>query len=110
MRKITCPPLWGASEHSIKKDWVEDEVTKVFEEERKRDHMVLFPIHLDDAVMNTNEPWAARLRARHIGDFTCWKDPDQSGKSAQTPAPSADTCAMDGAAAARLAGAALVGL
>jgi len=59
------------SEHSIKSDWVEDEVTRTFEEERKRDQIMLFPIRLDDAVMDTNEAWAAKLRARNIGDFTC---------------------------------------
>jgi hypothetical protein len=62
------------SEHSIKSDWVEDEVTKAFEEERKRGQIVLFPIQLDDAVMHTNEAWAAKLRARNIGDFRSWTD------------------------------------
>jgi hypothetical protein len=61
-------------EHSIKSDWVEDEVTKAFEEERKRAHPVLFPIRIDDPVMGTNQAWAAKLRARHIGDFRNWKD------------------------------------
>ena len=64
------------SEHSIKSDWVEDEVTKGFEEERKRDQIVLFPVRLDEAVMNTNEAWAAKLHARNIGDFRKWKDHD----------------------------------
>jgi hypothetical protein len=63
------------SEHSIKSDWVEDEVTAAFEEERKRGQTVLFPIRLDDAVMDTNEAWAAKLRAqRNIGDFRKWED------------------------------------
>jgi hypothetical protein len=69
------------SEHSIKSDWVEDEVTKAFEEEGKRGQIVLFPIRLDDAVMDTNEPWAAKLRARHIGDFRRWKDHDEYQRS-----------------------------
>jgi uncharacterized protein YjbI with pentapeptide repeats len=69
------------SEHSIKSDWVEDEVTKAFEEERKRGQTVLFPIRLDDAVMDTNEAWAAKLRARHIGDFRRWKEHDEYQKS-----------------------------
>ena len=69
------------SEHSIKSDWVEDEVTKAFEEERRRGQTVLFPIRLDDAVMETNEAWAAKLRARHIGDFTRWKEHDEYQKS-----------------------------
>jgi len=64
------------SEHSIRSEWVEDEVTKAFEEERKRGQPILFPVRLDDAVMDTNETWAAKLRARHIGDFTGWKDHD----------------------------------
>jgi hypothetical protein len=64
------------SEHSIKSDWVEDEITKAFEEERKRDQIVLFPIRLDDAVMTTDEAWAAKLRQRNIGDFRRWKDHD----------------------------------
>jgi TIR domain-containing protein/pentapeptide repeat protein len=69
------------SEHSIRSDWVEDEVTKAFEEERKRGQAVLFPIRLDDAVMDTDEAWAAKLRARHIGDFTRWKEHDEYQKS-----------------------------
>jgi uncharacterized protein YjbI with pentapeptide repeats len=68
------------SEQAIKSGWVKDEVNTAFEEERKRNQIVLFPIRLDDAVMNTNEAWAAKLRARNIGDFTCWKDPDQYKK------------------------------
>jgi uncharacterized protein YjbI with pentapeptide repeats len=62
------------SKHSIKSDWVEDEVTKAYEEQRKRKQIVLFPIRLDDAVMETNEAWAAKLRARNIGNFTRWRD------------------------------------
>jgi uncharacterized protein YjbI with pentapeptide repeats len=69
------------SEHSIKSDWVEDEVTKAFEEERKRGQIVLFPIRLDDTVMETDEAWAGKLRARHIGDFTRWKEHDAYSKS-----------------------------
>jgi len=70
------------SEHSIKSDWVEDEVTRAFEEERKRSKIVLFPIRIDDSVMNTNEAWAAKLRAnRNIGDFRHWKDHNAYMKS-----------------------------
>ena len=70
------------SEHSIDSDWVEDEVTTAFEEERKRKKIVLFPIRLDDSVMTTEEAWAAKLRAsRNIGDFRHWKDHDKYLKS-----------------------------
>jgi TIR domain len=69
------------SEHSIKSEWVEDEVTKAFEEERKREQIVLFPIRLDEMVMKTDEAWAAKLRARLIGDFRRWKEHDAYKRS-----------------------------
>src|SRR5689334_99737 len=61
------------SEHAIASDWVEDEVTKAFAEERRRGQLVLFPVQLDDAVFDTGEAWAGKLRDnRHIGDFRRW--------------------------------------
>jgi hypothetical protein len=72
------------SEHSIESDWVEDEVKKALEEERTRvpKQTVLFPIRLDDAVMETSEAWAGLLRRdRNIGDFRGWKDHDGYKKS-----------------------------
>jgi uncharacterized protein YjbI with pentapeptide repeats len=65
------------SQHSIKSDWVEDEVQKAFAEERDRKQLVLFPVRIDDAVMETPEPWARKLRdQRNVGDFRRWKDHD----------------------------------
>ena len=65
------------SEHSIGSDWVEDEVKKAYEEEHRRKQTMLFPMRLDDAVMETTEAWAAKLRAdRNIGDFRQWKNHD----------------------------------
>jgi hypothetical protein len=70
------------SESAIASDWVEDEVTKVFAEERDRKQIMLFPVRLDDVVLQTPEPWARKLRdQRHIGDFTRWKDHDGYRKS-----------------------------
>lgn len=70
------------SEHSLKSGWVADEVTKAFDEERRRDQTVLFPIRLDDAVLSTSEAWATKLRRdRHIGDFRRWKEHDEYKKS-----------------------------
>ncbi|HXO73349.1 MAG TPA: toll/interleukin-1 receptor domain-containing protein [Bradyrhizobium sp.] len=61
------------SEHSIRSDWVEDEVEAAYEEEQRRGQTMLFPICLDDAVMETSEAWAAKLRRnRNIGDFRQW--------------------------------------
>ena len=42
------------------------------EEFEKRE--VLFPIRIDDAIMNAPQPWAAEIRrTRHIGDFSAWR-------------------------------------
>jgi len=50
--------------------------------EHKQNKLVLFPIRLDDAVMETDRAWAASLRrTRHIGDFRAWKDHDPYQKS-----------------------------
>ena len=66
------------SESSVRSAWVEKEVETAFEKERGQDNKpVLFPIRLDDAVMQTDQAWAADIRrTRHIGDFTRWKDHD----------------------------------
>ena len=65
------------SKDAIDSDWVEDEVQKAFAEERDRKQLVLFPIRIDDAVKETPEPWARKLRdQRNIGDFRRWKDHD----------------------------------
>ncbi len=70
------------SENSIRSPWVEEEVEAALEKERKQNKLVLFPIRLDDAVMETDQAWAASLRrTRHIGDFRAWKDHDQYQKS-----------------------------
>lgn len=70
------------SENSIGSDWVGDEVESAYEEERKRGKTVLFPVRIDDAVMDTDQAWAAKLRrSRHIGDFTNWKDHNAYNKA-----------------------------
>jgi hypothetical protein len=51
--KLRDKVLLVLSEHSIKSKWVEDEVDGAFEEEQKRDHVVLFPIRLDNDVLTT---------------------------------------------------------
>jgi hypothetical protein len=65
------------SEHSVASDWVEEEVTRALDEERSRKTTVLFPIRVDDAVLNTDEAWARGLHIqRNIGDFRRWKNHD----------------------------------
>jgi hypothetical protein len=80
--KLRDKVLLVLSKHSILSKWVEDEVDEAFEEEQKRDQVVLFPIRLDDEVITTDKAWASKLRrARHIGDFQHWKDHDAYKKS-----------------------------
>jgi uncharacterized protein YjbI with pentapeptide repeats len=69
------------SQHSIASNWVKKEVNTAFDEEERRKCTVLFPVRIDDTVMETNEAWAAQLRRRHIGDFRHWKDHDDYKKS-----------------------------
>jgi len=65
------------SEHSLKSSWVEREVVAAFEKEQQQDQRVLFPIRLDESVIQTSLAWAADIRRRkHIGDFTRWKQHD----------------------------------
>ncbi len=63
------------SENSIGSPWVEKEVETAFEKERQQCRTVLFPIRLDNTVMETQQAWAADIRrTRHVGDFRRWKD------------------------------------
>lgn len=62
------------SKNSIASGWVEDEVHAAFESERYSRQTKLFPVRIDDAVMKSNEAWAAKVRQRHIGDFRSWKN------------------------------------
>lgn len=58
------------SESAIVNDWVKDEIIIAFEKERWRNETMLFPIRSDDAVTETGETWANKLRSRNIGSFT----------------------------------------
>jgi hypothetical protein len=63
------------SEQSIASDWVEGEVEAALERERRDKRTVLFPIRLDDIVMETPIAWASHIRqTRHIGDFRAWQN------------------------------------
>jgi uncharacterized protein YjbI with pentapeptide repeats len=64
------------SNQSIASTWVESEVEAALEKEDRQQREILFPIRLDDTVMQTSQAWAATLRrTRHIGDFTNWTEP-----------------------------------
>ena len=70
------------SKHSVESDWVEQEVETALARERQEKRTVLFPIRLDDAVMEIEVGWPALIRnTRHIGDFRNWKDHDAYQKA-----------------------------
>lgn len=65
------------SENSVASPWVSDEVEAAIEREHREGRTVLFPIKIDDAVIESEQAWAATIRrTKHIGDFTGWKDHD----------------------------------
>jgi uncharacterized protein YjbI with pentapeptide repeats len=65
------------SETSVKSQWVQQEVETALAKEREQERTVLFPIRLDDAVMQIGTGWPAYLKhTRNVGDFTRWKEHD----------------------------------
>jgi dTDP-4-dehydrorhamnose 3,5-epimerase len=63
------------SKDSIESDWVEIEVEKTFDKERKERETILIPIALDKTIFETNKSWACHIkRTRHVGDFINWKE------------------------------------
>jgi uncharacterized protein YjbI with pentapeptide repeats len=71
------------SESSVSSQWVEQEVETALAREREPEgKTVLFPIRIDDAVMESRAGWPALLKnSRNIGDFTDWKDHDSYRKA-----------------------------
>jgi uncharacterized protein YjbI with pentapeptide repeats len=70
------------SKFSLRSFWVEDEVKKAFAEEREKGDFVLFPIMIDDIVLDSKRPWVLKIRNnRNIGNFTNWNDSDSYNKS-----------------------------
>ena len=70
------------SKDSVNSSWVEKEVETAFEKEGVPNETVLFPIRLDDTVMDITTGWPADIkRTRYIGDFKEWKDHDAYQKS-----------------------------
>lgn len=62
------------SQHSVQSDWVEHEVEHAFDLEKERSKTVLFPVKIDDAIMESTTGWAGNVkRQRHIGNFNQWK-------------------------------------
>jgi hypothetical protein len=63
------------SKDSINSSWVEKEAEIAIEREQLQHRTVLFPIRLDNTVMDFNNDWLTLIRnTRQIGDFTDWQD------------------------------------
>ncbi len=70
------------SEHSITSNWVAYEVERALSKEPEGIPNVLYPIRLDNTVMQSKAGWADDIRrTRHIGDFTHWKNHDDYKKA-----------------------------
>jgi hypothetical protein len=64
------------SKHALASIWIEAEVEAALDKEQHQGREVLFPIRLDELIMQASQAWAKHLRrTRHIGDFTLWTDP-----------------------------------
>jgi hypothetical protein len=70
------------SKNSIDSDWVEAEVETALDKESRLNQLMLFPIRLDETVMETDKAWAAHIRrTRHIGDFSQWENSEAYQKA-----------------------------
>lgn len=70
------------SEYSVTSSWVEKEVETAMESEEEQKRTILFPVRLDDSVMEIKTGWPADVRrTRHIGDFRRWKEHDEYQKA-----------------------------
>ena len=70
------------SKSSMESQWVEQEVEAALAKERQHDRTVLFPIRLDDSIMQINHGWPALIKnTRSIGDFKHWKSHDSYHKA-----------------------------
>ena len=63
------------SQASVRSAWVRAEVRNALELERARKKTVLFPVRVDDAVLEASDVDELRpLRERYIGDFSAWQN------------------------------------
>ena len=70
------------SQSSVESAWVEREVEGAFAKEIDQRKVVLFPIRVDGAVLDTADGWAAQIRkTRHVGDFADWRSPQAYQRS-----------------------------
>src|SRR5437870_3563231 len=65
------------SKTSVASQWVEQEVETALARERQQCTTILFPVRIDNTVMELETGWPALIRnTRNIGDFRRWKTHD----------------------------------
>ena len=75
------------SKESLNSWWVEEELDRIFEKERKyrnekgKKHRLLIPITIDDALFESNESRAKSIKKRIVGDFKNWENEEKFEQS-----------------------------
>jgi hypothetical protein len=62
------------SKNAVASNWVQQEVETALYKGATTGQEILFPIRLDNTILEIDTLWAKRLRHRHIGDFTGWQE------------------------------------
>jgi hypothetical protein len=75
--KLGAKLLLVLSENSIGREWIEGNVSKALEEERKRGQIVLFPLLVNDAIMDTNADYGEALKSWNAALKPHLRNPDQ---------------------------------
>jgi hypothetical protein len=74
--------LLVVSASSIGSQWVEHEVESALSRERMDAREVLFPVRLDDMILDVDSGWPSLIRnTRYIGDFSHWTSPAEYERS-----------------------------
>jgi uncharacterized protein YjbI with pentapeptide repeats len=67
--------LVALSAQSLGSDWIKQEVKAVLQEEERRGELVLYPLHLDDTLLESGPAWVTGLhQSRPVEDFCQWQD------------------------------------
>jgi hypothetical protein len=62
------------STDALMSNWMQQEVESALYKEITTKQEILFPIRLDNSILESDTQWAKHLRQRHISDFTNWQD------------------------------------
>ena len=65
------------SESSVQSEWVKRTVEQALDLEKQLKIKQLFPVRIDDSIMESNAEWAEHVRSKgSIGDFKRWRERD----------------------------------